>query len=350
VRYLHHDLRAKAVPKYLSGRTSYLWVRLAFHPYPQVIPPVCNLDGFGPPRACSARFTLPKGRSPSFGSVPRDSSPFRTRVRSGSGCPCLSLATQNHSSAHSTKGTPSQVNACSDRLEAHGFRICFTPLDGVLFTVPSRYWFPIGCLRYLALGGGPPRFPPDVTCPAVLTRSHHRSPPAVAYGALTRSGRPFQWRSADVWDLGEGSVAPSTRSVLPPHRQRRLARTPVRFGLLPVRSPLLGESSLLLRVLRCFSSPRAPRIARCPGITPGGLPHSEISGSPAASASPEHFAAWPRPSSAAGTKASTVRPSSRIRSAVIIAPRSRRRPVGNARSPARTRRATPVSVSTLPAE
>jgi hypothetical protein len=98
---------AEAVPKYLSGRTSYLWVRLAFHPYPPVIPPVCNLDGFGPPRACSARFTLPKGRSPSFGSVPRDLPPFRTRVRSGSGCPCLNLATQNHSSAHSTKGTPS---------------------------------------------------------------------------------------------------------------------------------------------------------------------------------------------------------------------------------------------------
>ena len=39
----------------------------------------------------------------------------------------------------------------------------------------------------------------------------------------------------------------------PPRRRR--------FGLLPVRSPLLGESLtyfLLLRVLRCFSSPRAP--------------------------------------------------------------------------------------------
>ena len=58
---------------------------MAFHPYPQVIPPVCNPDGFGPPRACSARFTLPKGRSPSFGSVARHLPPFRTRVRSGSG-------------------------------------------------------------------------------------------------------------------------------------------------------------------------------------------------------------------------------------------------------------------------
>jgi hypothetical protein len=35
-------------------------------------------------------------------------SPFRTRVRYGSACPWLSLAARAHSSAHSTKGTPSQ--------------------------------------------------------------------------------------------------------------------------------------------------------------------------------------------------------------------------------------------------
>jgi hypothetical protein len=46
-----------------------------------------------------------------------------------------------------------------------------------------------------------------------------------------------------------------------------------------------------------------------PGRAPGGLPHSEIPGSQAASASPGHFAAWPRPSSAANAKASTMRPS-----------------------------------------
>ena len=34
--------------------------------------------------------------------------------------------------------------ADSDRLQAKGFRFCFTPLFGVLFTFPSRYWFTIG--------------------------------------------------------------------------------------------------------------------------------------------------------------------------------------------------------------
>jgi hypothetical protein len=166
---------AEAAPKCISGRTSYLQVRLAFHPYPQVIPALCNGHGFGPPRACSARFTLPMGSSPGFGSFRRDLSPFRTRFPFGSGCRCLSLATPKYSSAHSTKGTPSLPGnpESSDRLEAHGFRIYFTPLVGVLFTIPSRYWFTIGRWSYLALGGGPPRFPPNVTCWAVLTFPDH---------------------------------------------------------------------------------------------------------------------------------------------------------------------------------
>jgi hypothetical protein len=50
------------------------------------------------------------------------------------------------------------------------FQVSFTPLAGVLFTVPSRYWFAIGRWRYLALGRGRPRFPPDISCRAVLTK------------------------------------------------------------------------------------------------------------------------------------------------------------------------------------
>src|SRR5918992_4401833 len=42
-----------------------------------------------------------------------------------------------------------------------------------------------------------------------------------------------------------------------PHWHRRQAVPPAGFGLLPVRSTLLRESSLFLGVLRCFSSPGA---------------------------------------------------------------------------------------------
>src|SRR6056297_213593 len=41
----------EASPKAISRRTSYLRVRLAFHPYPQLIPSFFNISGFGPPQA-----------------------------------------------------------------------------------------------------------------------------------------------------------------------------------------------------------------------------------------------------------------------------------------------------------
>ncbi len=40
-----------AVPQYISGRTSYLHVRLAFHPYPQLLPQFCNTGGCEPRRS-----------------------------------------------------------------------------------------------------------------------------------------------------------------------------------------------------------------------------------------------------------------------------------------------------------
>ena len=43
--------------------------------------------------------------------------------------------------------------ACSDRLKATGFRYCFTPLKGVLFTFPSRYWYTIGLSGVFSLAG-----------------------------------------------------------------------------------------------------------------------------------------------------------------------------------------------------
>ena len=66
------------------------------------------------------------------------------------------------------------------------------------------------------------------------------------------------------------------------------------FRLLPFRSPLLREC-LLLRVLRCFSSPGALYSAyvfnrECLDITPGGLPHSDIDGSTLASSFPSLIA------------------------------------------------------------
>ena len=58
-----------------------------------------------------------------------------------------------------------------------------------------------------------------------------------------------------------------------PQWHRRQAVSPPRFGLLPLRSPLLRESSLFLGVLRCFSSPGAPASSlACPPMRRAGCP------------------------------------------------------------------------------
>src|SRR5579862_7182241 len=49
----------KASPRAISGRTSYLHVRLAFHLYPQVIPQICNSGEFVPPPPVTAASHCP---------------------------------------------------------------------------------------------------------------------------------------------------------------------------------------------------------------------------------------------------------------------------------------------------
>ena len=82
-----HKLSVEASPKAISGRTSYLRVRLAFHPYPQLIPCLFNDSEFGPP----VRFTTP---SPCpwvdhtvSGLQHVTIRPLQTRFRFGSGSP-----------------------------------------------------------------------------------------------------------------------------------------------------------------------------------------------------------------------------------------------------------------------
>ena len=42
-------------------------------------------------------------------------------------------------------------------MKAHDFRVSFTPLFGVLFTFPSRYWFAIGLSVVFSLTGWSPQ-------------------------------------------------------------------------------------------------------------------------------------------------------------------------------------------------
>ena len=48
-----------AAPQCISGRTSYLRVRLAFHPYPQLLRAFCNRHRFGPSRPVTGAAAWP---------------------------------------------------------------------------------------------------------------------------------------------------------------------------------------------------------------------------------------------------------------------------------------------------
>lgn len=109
VLYLH-DCKTEASPKAISGRTSYLRVRLEFLRYPHLIPEFFNIRGFGPP----VRVTAP---SPWTG-VDHTVSGLRPRTKlalfrlafAAAPASHLNLARERNSPVHSTKGTPSPIN------------------------------------------------------------------------------------------------------------------------------------------------------------------------------------------------------------------------------------------------
>jgi hypothetical protein len=146
------------------------------------------------------------------------------------------------------------------------------------------------------LEGGPPSFPRDFPCPAVLGYQHHSRQSSSPTGLSPSSvglPSPFGSRSAAKRTTGRSShTGPTT-----PRPQRLPPLHGLGLGSSPVRSPLLGASRLLPlpRGTEMFHFPRFPSTPygfRCgyPGITQGGLPHSDIRGSQPVDGSPRLFA------------------------------------------------------------
>ena len=121
-----------------------------------------------------SHFNLTMDRSPGFGSYTCNSAiyllmarPLQTRFPFGSAPSVLNLAASIYSPDHSTKGTRSPVDGLSV-LVGTGFQVLFHSPPGVLFTFPSQY-YTLSVIRwYLGLEGGPPDFPRNSTCSAVL--------------------------------------------------------------------------------------------------------------------------------------------------------------------------------------
>ena len=132
-------------------------------------------------------------------------------------------------------------------MQAHGFRVYFTPLFEVLFTFPSRYWFTIGLRRVFSLGGWSRLFHARFLVSRV-TQDADRLRQKVAYGIITLYDAPFQDTSAFLISCHV--------SVLQP----RYCRNNIGLGCSRFARHYFGNHYcfLLLWVLRCFSSPRSP--------------------------------------------------------------------------------------------
>ena len=127
----------EAAPQCISGRTSYLRVRLAFHLYPQLLRAVFNRHRSGPSAGAYPACNLAMGSSPGFGSNPSDFpcgyALFGLAFAMAPQASLLNRATEIHSPAHSSIGTPSPRRVGAPTVCRHAVSGTFNSPSGVLF-------------------------------------------------------------------------------------------------------------------------------------------------------------------------------------------------------------------------
>ncbi len=249
---------------------------ISLSPLPSSHPKTFQRQTVRPSSWCYPTFNLLKGRSLGFASTPSDlkwittrdipKRPVKTRFRFGCRPEVLNLAGESNSQVHYAKGTPSHHIRRSDRLQADGFRVYFTPLFEVLFTFPSRYWFTIGLRGVFSLTG----WSRQIHTGFLVSRATQDTATSIRhylYGAITLYGITFQKNSNSV-------LYPISQSYNPAY-----ASLHKRFGLFRVRSPLLAES-LLFSIPAGTQMFQFPALAHCISsvirLQRTGLPHSEI--------------------------------------------------------------------------
>ena len=122
-----------------------------------------------------------------------------------------------------------------------GFQVLFHSPPGVLFTFPSQYFALSVTKEYLALGGGPPIFLQGSTCLVVL-----RIPP-----------RSMSFRLRGSHPLSPVFPVPFCYDISSIPRSTTPVCTHTGLGSFPFARRYSGNRVffLLLRLLRCFSSP-----------------------------------------------------------------------------------------------
>ena len=179
---------------------------------------------------------------PVSGLIPATIRPVQTRFRYGFGCHSLNLATEINSQAHSPKGTPSGLAPHHLVSQGHSVLLALRPLVSLRFQVlfhslhQGAFHLSLTVLVHyrsqsvFSLGEWSPRIPTGLHGSGG-TQVSDGSQPIFAYGTITLSGR-----LSHTFLLMDRFVT-SMCQALQPRRSKLL-----RFGLFPVRSPLLRES------------------------------------------------------------------------------------------------------------
>ena len=169
----------QASPKAISGRTSYIRVRLEFLRYPHLIRQLFNGGRFGPPLPFTATSTCSWIGHPVSGLIHATIRTVHPRFPCGSVPSVLNLAAYINSPDRSTKSTTSHLNVLCVLVNT-GFQVLFHSPSGVLFTFPSQYFSTIGHQVVFRLGGWSPRLPirfhvsdgtPDTTACLLVSRT-----------------------------------------------------------------------------------------------------------------------------------------------------------------------------------
>ena len=188
----------EASPKAVSGRTSYLRVRLEFLPYPPLIPTLFNGCGFGPPAPFTASSAWRWIGHPVSGLRAPTERPVQTRLPCGSGHPMpltLPARAARRTVLQKVRGHASRAPTVYRRRVSGSLSL---PSRGP-FHLSLTVLFSIGHWVVFSLAGWSPPLPPGFL---VSRRTLDPASPSVlfAYGAFTLFGRLSQNRSAkDLW-------------------------------------------------------------------------------------------------------------------------------------------------------
>jgi hypothetical protein len=179
-----------AAPQCISGRTSYLRVRLAFHPYPQLLQPLCNAGRFGPPRGCPPASPWPWVAHPVSGLPGATHTPvWGCLALLGLACaPAPGLVPLNHAAPGQLAGSFFNRHAVRAR---RPLRPTARSRFQALFHPPRRGPFHRSLTVLLRYGSPEVRAPWDVVVPAsrpVPRAGRYSRTPTTASNALSPTG------------------------------------------------------------------------------------------------------------------------------------------------------------------